>query len=101
MAIEAAIARGETIDADHSRRLKTRAKFKHDAAEMEGKKSTAASGTSTPLGGVSNNGSIEKNGDNKALFDKLNADKKGRPIFKRQCDDDIIGAIDLGIDINI
>lgn len=101
MAIEAAMARGEIIDADHSRRLKTRAKFKHDAAEMEGKRSGAASGINTPSGISSTTDITTKLSNGSTLFDKLKGDAKGLPIFKRQCDDDIIGAIDLGIDIEI
>ena len=44
---EAAIARGEAVAEDHSRRVKTRAKFKHDVSEAFGVKKTdsEASGT--------------------------------------------------------
>lgn len=92
---EAAIARGEDVAEDTSRRLKTRAKFKHDVADTGVK-----SGTSTPASGTP----------------KLNAKKpstplpympklptgNGIPTLRRPLmDDDIIGAIDLGIDMEL
>lgn len=92
---EAALARGESVPEDTSRRLKTRAKFKHD---VSGKSETSTPTTGTPV--------LEaKKKDVGAVpyVAKLQAEKKGglatirRPVL----DDDIIGSIDLGIDIDI
>lgn len=102
-ATEAAIARGEEVVEDHSRRVKTRAKFKHDVNDM-GKKSTDRSGTNTPSTSTPN---MTAKKDNTPLphIAKLQerlVDSKGIPTFRKVLtDDDIIGAIDLDIDIDI
>jgi RNA polymerase-associated protein RTF1 len=98
---EAALARGEVVVEDHSRRLKTRAKFKHDVADIGVKKTDSErSGTNTPAIGTPNL-SAKKPSTPVPHFAKLQ-DKKGMPTIRRPLmDDDIIGAIDLGIEIDI
>ncbi|KAF4627563.1 hypothetical protein G7Y89_g10593 [Cudoniella acicularis] len=102
---EAAIARGEDVTEDHSRRVKTRAKFKHDVSEGLGAKKTdsEASGANTPSGTPKL--SAKKSSVSLPHLAKLqaaNGDKKGLPTIRRPLmDDDIIGAIDLGIDLEL
>lgn len=96
---EAAIARGETVDEDHSRRVKTRAKFKHD---VTGKESSA-----TPTPASSNTPTLGAKKDAMPLpqFSKLqstSSSTNGIPGFRRPLmDDDIIASIDIGIDDNL
>ncbi|RFU30951.1 hypothetical protein B7463_g5387, partial [Scytalidium lignicola] len=101
---EAAAARGESVAEDHSRRVKTRAKFKHDVSESFSAKKTDSerSGTNTPAAGTPNLGA-KKIGTPLPHIAKLQAkDEKGLPTIRRPLmDDDIIGAIDLGIDIEL
>lgn len=99
---EAAIARGEVVNEDHSKRVKTRAKFKHDvSAETVPKKTDEETGANSPAVGtpkVAAKSSIAtpsqklKNGN----------DTKGLPGLRRPLqDDDIIGSIDLDIDLEL
>ena len=99
-ATQAAIARGEIVDEDFSRRLKTTAKFKHDVAQTTLGKTD--SGASTPAVGTPDL-SAKKPGTPIPYMQKLqNEQKKGLPTIRRPLmDDDVIGAIDLGIDIDI
>jgi RNA polymerase-associated protein RTF1 len=100
-AIEAALARGENVVEDHSRRVKTRAKFKHDVADM-GKKVGSDANTpsvNTPIVGA-------KTDDTPlpyiALLEQRKNERKGLPTITRPIyDDDVIGALDLGIDVDI
>lgn len=97
---EAAIARGENVTEDHSRRVKTRAKFKHDVADSLGATGSERSGTNTPAVGTPNL-TAKKPTTPLPYLTKL-PEKKGIPTIRRPLmDDDIIGAIDLGIDIDI
>lgn len=103
---EAAIARGEVVAEDHSRRLKTRAKFKHDVADGFGVKKTDSerSGTTTPAVGTPNLSAKKPSTPlpHMAKLQASNGDKKGLPTIRRPLmDDDIIGAIDLGIELDI
>jgi len=103
---EAAIARGEVVVEDHSRRLKTRAKFKHDVADGFGVKKTDSdrSGTNTPAAGTPNLKAKKPSTPlpHIAKLQASNGDKKGLPCIRRPLmDDDIIGAIDLGIELDI
>lgn len=92
---QAAIARGEAVVEDTSRRLKTKAKFKHDVAEVV----PGSSGTNTPTVGTPSS-SAKKNTTPLPYLPKLQ--KKGMPTISRPVmDDDIIGALDLDIDIDI
>ncbi|TGO46496.1 hypothetical protein BOTNAR_0584g00050 [Botryotinia narcissicola] len=94
---EAAIARGEIVDEDHSRRVKTRATFKHDHT---GGKDSA---TATPVSGTSTNNTPKLAAKKDALpvpdFSRLQMTTKGGvPGFRRPLmDDDIIASIDIGI----
>lgn len=102
---EAAIARGEVVVEDHSRRVKTRAKFKHDVADAYVAKKTDSeqSGSNTPA--ISTPTLSAKTSGPLPHIAKLqaaNADKKGIPTIRRPLmDDEIIGAIDLGIDLEL
>jgi len=100
---EAAIARGEVVAEDHSRRVKTRAKVKHDVSEVFGSKNEG-SGASTPTVGTPNL-SAKKPSTPLPHLAKLQASKtdtKGLPTIRRPLmDDDIIGAIDLGIELEL
>jgi RNA polymerase-associated protein RTF1 len=102
---EAAIARGEVVVEDHSRRVKTRAKFKHDVADAYGakKNDSEQSGSNTPAVGTPTLSA--KRSEPLPHIAKLraaNADKKGIPTIRRPLmDDEIIGAIDLGIDLEL
>ncbi|RDW91286.1 hypothetical protein BP5796_02451 [Coleophoma crateriformis] len=99
---EAALARGEVVTEDHSKRLKTRAKFKHDVSEGFGPKKTDSdrSGTNTPAAGTPN---LTANKPSTPLphLQRLQSNggipKLRRPVM----DDDIIGSLDLGIDLEI
>ncbi len=100
--IEAAVARGEEVAEDHSRRLKTRAKFKHDVADAFGSKSANdRSGTNTPSASTPNITAKKPTTPVPALV-KLQSEKKGIPTFRRPLmDDEIIGSLDLDIDVEI
>lgn len=96
--VEAAVARGEEVVEDHSRRLKTRAKFKHDVADayVEGRSGTSTPAVSTPK--------LAANKPTTPLptLVKLQTEKKGIPTLRRPLmDDEIIGAMDLELDIDI
>jgi RNA polymerase-associated protein RTF1 len=102
---EAALARGENVAEDTSRRVKTKAKFKHDVADAfgakkaDGEKSGADTGPSTP------NLTAKKSSTPLPHISKLQAasnSQKGLPTIRRPLmDDDIIGSIDLGIDLEL
>lgn len=96
------IARGEVVAEDHSRRVKTVAKFKHDVADQYVKKTDSdASGANTPSAGTPNL-AAKKALPHLAKLQAENNGKKGLPTIRRPLmDDDIIGAIDLGIDLEL
>lgn len=107
--IEAKIERGEAVEEDHSRRLKTKARFLHDVNEHTDSRSAKASGASTPATTGSGTPVL---GAQKSLpllphLAKLQKQqsslgKNGIPtIHKPLMDDDIIGALDLDIDVEI
>jgi RNA polymerase-associated protein RTF1 len=104
MATQAALARGEVVEEDHSRRHKTVAKFKHDVADVGKKLENTRSGTSTPANGTP---SLTPKKDvaplpHIARLQQSQTDKNGIPTFRRPLtDDDIIGSIDLGIEIEL
>jgi RNA polymerase-associated protein RTF1 len=101
---EAAIARGEVVAEDHSRRLKTRAKFKHDVADAFGAKKTDSerSGTNTPAIGTPTLSAKKPSTPLPHLAKLQPSDKKGLPTIRRPLmDDDIIGAIDLGMELEL
>jgi RNA polymerase-associated protein RTF1 len=104
MATQAALARGEAVEEDHSRRHKTVAKFKHDVSQLGKKIDSDRSGTNTPAVGTPN---LSAKKDitplpHIAKLQQSQADKNGLPTFRRPLtDDDIIGSIDLGIEIEL
>ncbi|KAI1468021.1 plus-3-domain-containing protein [Daldinia caldariorum] len=106
--IEARVARGEDVNEDTSRRLRTKPKFRQDINGPTEQKSTIGSGASTPA-----NGTPKQSAATKAPvlphIQKLQIqnhqsgkDKKGIPqIHKPIVDDDIIAALDLDIEVEI
>jgi RNA polymerase-associated protein RTF1 len=104
MATQAAIARGEAVEEDHSRRHKTVAKFKHDVSQIGKRIDSDRSGTNTPAVGTPN---LTAKTDiaplpHIAKLQQSQVDKKGLPTFRKPLtDDDIIGSIDLGIEIEL
>lgn len=107
--IEMSLSRGQMVQEDPSRRLRTKAKFVHDINESTPGDSKPGSGVSTPAAGTANGTptvSATKPGGMlphlAKLQDKNHADSKGLPtIHKPLMDDDVIGSLDLDIDIDI
>jgi RNA polymerase-associated protein RTF1 len=98
-ALQAAIARGEAVEEDHSKRVRTVAKFKHDFNEFGKKPSGDRSGTNTPIATPE---LLATKGTSPLPFIAKLQQKPGPAGFRRPLtDDDIIGSIDLGIDIEI
>ncbi|KAM0429326.1 hypothetical protein ACHAPT_006541 [Fusarium lateritium] len=103
--IEMAIKRGEGYQGDMSRRLRTKAKFVYDVNEsVEKKAATNGSGASTP--GTSTPKPAAKSQQLLPHLAKLQEEKyqekKGIPtIHKPLMDDDVIGSLDLDIDVEI
>lgn len=103
--IEMAIKRGEQVPDDPSRRLRTKAKFVHDVNEAGQKAGQNGTGAATPAAA-----GTPKAGPTKPqmashlvkLQEKKYEDSKGLPtIHKPLMDDDVIGALDLDIDVEI
>ncbi|UNI15826.1 RNA polymerase-associated protein rtf1 [Purpureocillium takamizusanense] len=103
--VERAISRGEAVPDDPSRRLRTKAKFVHDVNDTPQKPSQNGSAASTPA-----NGGTPKVAPTKPqmashlakLQEKKYEESKGLPmIHKPLMDDDVIGALDLDIDVEI
>ncbi|KAL0942378.1 RNA polymerase-associated protein RTF1 [Colletotrichum truncatum] len=102
--LEAALERGEDIKNDLSRRLRTKAKFIHDINDAKKTSSTNGSAASTPANGTPNLGAQNSGSllPHLAKLQAANQEKKGIPtIHKPLMDDDIIGALDLDIDVDI
>ncbi|KAJ2977185.1 hypothetical protein NQ176_g4520 [Zarea fungicola] len=110
--IEMSLSRGQMVQEDPSRRLRTKAKFVHDVNEAVPDGSQANSGVSTPATAATPIVSATKpagTGSGGGLLphlarlqDKNNADSKGLPTIHRPLmDDDVIGSLDLDIDIEI
>ncbi|OAA72653.1 Plus-3 like protein [Akanthomyces lecanii RCEF 1005] len=107
--IEMSLSRGQMVEEEPSRRLRTKAKFVHDVNESpagaDGDK--AASGILAPAATASNGAPTATKGSGPLphlakLQDKSLADSKGLPtIHKPLMDDDVIGSLDLDIDIDI
>jgi RNA polymerase-associated protein RTF1 len=85
--------------------VKTRAKFKHDVTESFGKKNDSEqSGSNTPADGTPILSAKKPSTPlpHIAKLQAANGEKKGLPTLRRPLmDDDIIGAIDLEIDIEL
>ncbi|EEY15617.1 conserved hypothetical protein [Verticillium alfalfae VaMs.102] len=101
---EAAIERGEVTDIDLSRRIRTKTKFVHQNHQKA--EDSAASGNGTPASGTPKMAAAKKESEvlphiAKALENARKAEKKGLPVIHRPiCDDDIIGEIDLELDVD-
>lgn len=102
--IEMALKRGEAYEGDMSRRLRTKAKFVYDVNDKVKDKAADGTGTSTPA-----NGTPKATPSKSQLLPHLAKlqeekylEKKGIPtIHKPLMDDDVIGSLDLDIDIEI
>ena len=101
--IEQALQRGEQVEDDPSRRVKTKAKFVHDINETVEKKSAAnGSGTATPNGTPKASTTKSMPAHLAKLQSEKHSGQKGVPtIHKPLVDDDVIGALDLDIDVEI
>ncbi|KAI1762610.1 plus-3-domain-containing protein [Hypoxylon sp. FL1150] len=107
--IEARIARGEEVEEDTSRRLRTKPKFKQDVNDPSGAnlipKNPSAS--STPANGTPKQGATKAQllphlQKLQMLNQQAGKDHKGIPqIHKPIVDDDIIAALDLDIEVDI
>ena len=102
--IEMAIKRGEAYQGDMSRRLRTKAKFVYDVNESVDKKPAAnGSGASTPGTSTPKPAAKSQLSSHLAkLQEEKYQEKKGIPtIHKPLMDDDVIGSLDLDIDVEI
>lgn len=104
--IEQAIKRGETVQDDPSKRLRTKAKFVHDINESISVNASAnESGASTPANGTPKVGAATKQQilpHLAKLRDEKHLEEKGLPtVHKPLMDDDVIGTLDLDIDVEI
>ncbi|KAF4455661.1 hypothetical protein F53441_2061 [Fusarium austroafricanum] len=101
--IEAALKRGETYQGDMSRRLRTKAKFVYDANETPEQKPAAnGSGTSTPGTSTPKPAAKSQVLPHLAKLQEEKHKEKGIPtIHKPLMDDDVIGSLDLDIDVEI
>ncbi|KAJ6440523.1 RNA polymerase II transcription elongation factor Rtf1p [Purpureocillium lavendulum] len=103
--VQRALSRGEAVIDDPSRRLRTKAKFVHDVNETPQKPSQNGSAASTPANGTTPkvSATMPQMATHMAkLQEKKYEENKGLPtIHKPLVDDDIIGALDLDIDVEI
>lgn len=104
--IEARIARGEEVNEDTSRRLRTQPKFMRDEnAPATAEKKSTGSAVPTPTNGTPKLGATSVVPPHIAKLQQQNSvgsDKKGIPqIHRPLMDDDIIGSLDLDIDVEI
>lgn len=102
--IEMAIKRGEQVPDDPSRRLRTKAKFVHDINEGSQPGPCNGETVSTPVNGTPRMGPTKPQMATHLakLQEKSYDEAKGLPtIHKPLMDDDVIGALDLDIDVEI
>ncbi|KAL5086126.1 hypothetical protein Trisim1_009615 [Trichoderma cf. simile WF8] len=101
--IEMALKRGEVISEDYSRRLRTKAKFVHDVNEKVGEKPEAPKdGAGAATNGTKGPSASQMLPHLAKLQEKHYSETKGLPtIHKPIMDDDVIGALDLEIDVEI
>lgn len=102
--IEMALKRGEQVADDPSRRLRTKAKFVHNVNEASQKPSANGSEASTPANGTPRVAATrpEMQSHLAKLQEKNYKEVNGVPtIHKPLMDDDVIGALDLDIDVEI
>lgn len=99
---ELAMERGETTEIDMSRRIRTKTKFVHDAKKQEQEMASTLSQNGTPKLGPQKKESEVLPHIARAMENARKAEKKGMATIHRPiCDDDIIGNIELDIDIDI
>jgi RNA polymerase-associated protein RTF1 len=102
--IEAALQRGEVIADDPSRRVRTKAKFVHDVNEQQDLKAGVnGSDSTTPANGTPKSTATKSMAPHlMKLQEQKHSEQKGLPfIHKPLMDDDVIGALDLDIDVDI
>ncbi|TWU72211.1 hypothetical protein ED733_002879 [Metarhizium rileyi] len=102
--IEMALKRGEQVAEDPSRRLRTKAKFVHDVNDTPQKLSANGSEAGTPTNGTPKMAATkpEMLSHLAKLQEKSYSESNGVPtIHKPLMDDDVIGALDLDIDVEI
>ncbi|KAF5026182.1 hypothetical protein F66182_1746 [Fusarium sp. NRRL 66182] len=101
--IEAALKRGETYQGDMSRRLRTKAKFVYDENEKPGEKPAANGSGASTLGNSTPKPAAKSNLlPHMAKLQEEKHKEKGIPtIHKPLMDDDVIGSLDLDIDVEI
>lgn len=100
--IEKALHRGEQVKEDPSRRLRTKAKFVHDVNDQSGQDSQNGTATNTPTNGTPTVSATKPGGSLPHISKLQNEDAKGLPIIhKPLVDDDVIGSLDLDIDVEI
>ncbi|QPG96585.1 hypothetical protein C2857_004668 [Epichloe festucae Fl1] len=102
--IEKALKRGEQVAEDPSRRLRTKAKFVHDVNDTPQKLSANGGEVSTSANGTPKVSATkpEMQSHLAKLHEKNYSESKGVPtIHKPLMDDDVIGALDLDIDVEI
>lgn len=109
-AVDEKLARGEALaNEDHSRRLRTKMKFLHDEKETtpgaDGKKDSRESTPAAAANGATNKAGASTLPPHIAKLQeqqRLQAAKSGIPVIhKPLMDDEIIGAMDLDIDIEL
>lgn len=99
---EAALKRGEVVVEDHSRRVKTRAIFKHDVSDTMPKKREGEghAGNSPAAATPKVVEKVVTQSTTQTL--SSNGSTRGVPGLRRPLqDDDIIGSIDLGIELEL
>ena len=100
--IEMALSRGDQVRENPSRRLRTKAKFVHDVNEKVGGDSANGSAATTPANGTPTVSATKPTGILPHIAKLQNEDNKGLPtIHKPLVDDDVIGSLDLDIDVEI
>jgi RNA polymerase-associated protein RTF1 len=99
--IEAAIARGEDAVVDHSRRVRTRAMLKHDVNKDSGSGASTPAKVATPKLSPKKEAVLPHMAKLHAEMEKQKQNGGIATMRRPLCDDDIIGAIDLGIEIEL
>ncbi|KAG6316120.1 hypothetical protein E4U22_007297 [Claviceps purpurea] len=102
--IEMALKRGEAVADDPSRRLRTKAKFVHDVNDAAKRLAGNGSEVSTPSNTTPKVSATkpEMQAHLARLHEKNYTESNGVPtIHKPLMDDDVIGALDLDIDVEI
>lgn len=102
--IEMALKRGEAVADDPSRRLRTKAKFVHDVNDAAKRLAGNGSEASTPSNTTPKVSATkpEMLAHLAKLHEKNYTESNGVPtIHKPLMDDDVIGALDLDIDVEI